>query len=113
VEMKITITSLRLKSIWHFFKFSLLGMRVLGHLKDSKRVKQRTVGFWRIHYTMTLWNNEEEMREFARTSHHLAGVKRSREIADEIRILTYSGDRLPAWKEAITLLKSKGRLIKY
>ena len=111
--MKITITSLKLKSIWHFFKFSLLGMKVLGQLKDSKRVKQRTVGFWRMHYTMTLWNNEQEMREFARTSHHLTGMQRSREIADEIRIYTYDGDELPGWKEAIALLHSNGRIIKY
>lgn len=111
--MKITITSLRLKSIWHFFKFSLLGMRVLEQLKHSKRIKQRTVGFWRVHYTMTLWNDEQEMRDFARQSHHLASMKRSREVADEIRILTYDGDRLPTWKEAISLLRSKGRIINY
>jgi hypothetical protein len=54
---------------------------------------------------MTLWNSEEELRDFARSGAHLAAMQQSRRIAKEIRTLTMDAAELPPWKEAMKLLE--------
>lgn len=66
-----------------------------------------------MHYTMTLWKDEHEMKNFSKASHHLTAMKDSKNIAKEIRILTYDGEKLPSWKEAKQLLKTKAKVYQY
>jgi hypothetical protein len=61
---------------------------------------------------MTLWSNEQEMREFASSGAHLEAMKTSKEIAKEIRSITIDAEQLPDWKTAIELL-SNGKVIRY
>ncbi len=61
---------------------------------------------------MTLWNSEDEIRDFMSNGAHLEAMKTSKEIAREIRSITIETDELPGWKEAFQLLK-KGKVIKY
>jgi hypothetical protein len=61
---------------------------------------------------MTLWNNENELKEFATSGAHLEAMKISKKIAKEIRTITIDADNLPNWKEAKKLLE-KGKVITY
>jgi hypothetical protein len=61
---------------------------------------------------MSLWNNEQEMRDFAMSGAHLEAMKTSKKIAKEIRTITLEAEKLPDWKTAIKLLE-KGKVIKY
>jgi hypothetical protein len=61
---------------------------------------------------MTLWNNEDELKDFARSGAHLEAMKSSKKIAKEIRTITIDADFLPNWTEAKILLK-KGNVMKY
>lgn len=54
---------------------------------------------------MTLWNNEEELKSFARSGPHLQAMKTSKQLAKEIRTITIDTETLPSWKEAMELLK--------
>jgi len=55
---------------------------------------------------MTLWNNESDLREFAKSGAHLAAMKKNRsQTAKEIRAITIETDTLPNWKEAMRLLE--------
>lgn len=61
---------------------------------------------------MTLWNNEDELKDFARSGAHLDAMKTSEKIAKEIRTITIDSDNLPDWNEAKVLLQ-KGKVINY
>jgi hypothetical protein len=112
--MFITITSLRLKSIWKFFPLSLHALKIVNQTKAEKGlVDFRKKGIGRTHYTLTAWSEEGDLKKFARTGAHLEAMKASSKIASEIRIYTFKADRIPEWKEAESLLLSKGKLFKY
>ncbi len=55
---------------------------------------------------MTLWNNDDELKAFARSGAHLDAMKMSKEIAKEIKTLTIDADKLPTWQEAQKLLET-------
>ncbi len=70
---------------------------------NCREFKKR--GIWTMHYTMTLWNNEEELKQFARSSAHLEAMKLSAQLAEEIRTFTFDAEKLPDWQTAVHLLK--------
>jgi hypothetical protein len=110
--MKVTITSIELKSPFKFFALSAQALKITKQLKASKYKAYKSKGFWTKHYTMTLWNDEEEMQEFARSGAHMEAMKISKTMAKEIRTKTIDTDKLPSWKDAIELLR-QGKAIKY
>lgn len=110
--MKATITSIELKSPFDFFSLSMHALKITGQLKDSGYVEFRKKGIWKKHYTMTLWPDENTMKNFATTGAHLDAMRNSKKIAREIRTLTIDATELPKWKEAMELLK-QGKVIVY
>jgi len=111
--MFVTITSLQLKGPLQFFRLSYIAMKIVAQLKSDPACKQyRSQGFWTLHYTMSLWEDENSLKEFAKAGAHLQGMKRSKEVASEIRTYTYSADYLPNWATAKVLLK-KGRVFTF
>jgi hypothetical protein len=111
--MKLSITSLELKNPFAFFTLSFYSMRIIGQLKKSKCVTFKTTGFWTKHYTQSLWNNEEEMKNFMRSGAHLECMKKASVFAKEIRILTIDASELINWKEAKNKLKTDAKVYSY
>jgi len=110
--MKATITSIELKGPLKFFALSAKALQIIRQLKTTNCKDFKKRGIWTTHYTMTLWNSEDELKEFARSGAHLEAMKASKVIAKEIRTVTIETDTLPEWAEAKELLK-KGTVIKY
>lgn len=111
--MYATITSIQLKGPFHFFKLSYLAMKIVNQLKGNPACKKyRSRGFWTLHYTMSLWQDEKSLKEFARNGAHLMGMKSSKSIAAEIRTYTYEADQLPDWVTARSLLK-QGKVLRF
>ena len=110
--MKVTITSIELKGPFKFFALSYRAMNILRQLKATNCRAMKKKGIWIKHYTMTLWDSEQDLKEFATSGPHLDAMKASREIAKEIRTITYDADSLPDWKTAEALLE-KGHIIRY
>mgnify|MGYP006173261427 CR=1 FL=1 len=81
--MKVTITSIELKNPLKFFSLSYRAMQVLQQLKNSPCAGVKKTGFWTKHYTMTLWENEQALKDFAKSGAHLAAMKESAKIAKE------------------------------
>jgi hypothetical protein len=102
--MKATITSIKLKTIFKFFPLSIYALNIVKQLKTTNCLDFKKQGFWTLHYTMTLWESEEQMKEFARSGAHLKAMKDSAKIAKEIRTVTIDADKLPDWKTAKQLL---------
>lgn len=111
--MKVTITSIVLKSPFKFFPFSWMAMSVFNQLKSAKYVKFKKQGFLSMHYTMTLWENEKDLKSFAMDGAHREAMKKTAKIAREIRIYTYDADSLPDWKSAKNMLLEHGRVTRY
>jgi hypothetical protein len=112
--MYITVTSIQLKRPWHFFRLSLLALRIMRQLKHEKGLlefKKRGIG--RLHYTLTAWETEADLKRFARSGAHLAAMKTSGSIASEIRTCTFTADSLPEWKDAQMRLLDEGRVLTY
>lgn len=110
--MKATITSIELKSPLHFFALSANALRIMKQLKTTNYKAFKKRGFWTKHYTMTLWHNEDDLKEFARSGAHLEAMKKSKKMAREIRTITIESDKLPDWKEALELLNT-AKAIRY
>lgn len=108
--MKATITSIELKGPLKFFALSAIALKVTKQLKATEYRAFKKRGFWTKHYTMTLWNNENDLKEFARSGAHLDAMKKSKNIAKEIRTITIDAETLPSWDEAIKLLANARRL---
>ncbi|MEP5338830.1 MAG: DUF3291 domain-containing protein [Algibacter sp.] len=110
--MKATITSIELKGPLKFFALSTKALKIVKQLKSTNYKDFKKRGVWTKHYTMTLWNNEEELKEFARSGAYLEAMKISKQIAKEIRTITIEANTLPNWKVALKLLE-EGKTIKY
>ncbi len=104
--MKATITSIKLKSWFSFFPLSMYAMQVIRQMNSSGHLDFKKTGIGKLHYTMSLWKNEEDMRNFARSGAHLQAMRNSSKIATEIRTITIDTDQLPGWSDAKSLLMS-------
>ena len=112
--MVITITSIRLKSWWHFFQLSFHGLKISRQLKQQKGfIKLKNTGFGYLHFTMSAWESEEDVKRFYREGAHLAAMKQASNIATETRTFTYQAEKLQGWKEAKQLLVEKGKVLKF
>lgn len=112
--MVVTITSLRLRSRWGFFRLSWNGLKIsLQARKSPGFVAMKNTGSGFLHYTMSLWNGEKEAKAFAHSGAHLEAMKKASSLASEIRFHTYAADSLPAWEEAKARVAEKGRVIRY
>jgi hypothetical protein len=110
--MKATITSIELKSPLKFFALSSYALKIMKQMKSSNILDYKKKGFWTKHYTMSLWKNEEEMKSFAKSGAHLDAMKKSKEIAKEIRTVTVDAEKLPDWTTALTLLEN-GKILTF
>lgn len=112
--MYITVTSLKLRSVWYFFKLSLNGMRILKQTKTEKGfIKMKNTGFGYLHYTLSAWETIEDIKRFAHQGAHKEALKQSRDLSTEIRIYTYQTDKMPDWKDAKEQLIANGKIYKY
>ncbi len=111
--MKLVITSIKLKSVGQFFAFANHARLVLKQMKNHSVKGFKKGGFWKEHFTMSLWESEEDLKAFYTSGAHLNAVKKTNKMADEVYTLIMDGSEFPNWNEAKRLLKEKGRLKKY
>lgn len=111
--MKVTITSLTLKRWYLFFPFSWAAMKVVMQIKKSPAKQFLSNGLGLTHFTLSLWENEADLKSFARSGAHLEAMKKSARFASEIRTYTYDSDKLPEWETAKRLLATEGKSIKF
>ncbi|MBL7542189.1 MAG: hypothetical protein JNL11_00150 [Bdellovibrionaceae bacterium] len=112
--MIITITSLRLRSFWGFFKLSWYGLQIsLQARKQPGFIRMKNVGFGYNHFTMSAWDSIESAQTFARSGAHLLAIKQSSQLATEVRVLTYTASQFPSWAEAKQRVQLEGRVHLY
>jgi hypothetical protein len=87
--------------------------QIMRQLKQSFCIAKKTTGFWMTHYTMSMWDNDESIKNFARSGAHLSAMKISSRLSTEIRTLMIEAETFPDWREAKQLLKQKGKVLRY
>ena len=107
--MIVSITSIELKGLFKFFALSHKAMYIRKQLRKSDCVSLKTKGLGKKHYTISMWNNEKDMKEFAHSGAHLEAMKTAQTIAKQIRVITYEVNELPDWENAQILLKNDSR----
>ena len=112
IFMIATITSIALKSPFNYFVLSFRAWKIMKQLKTANHIDFRKRGVWTKHYTMTLWQSENEMKKFAKSGDHKEATHNSRRIAKEIRTITIDAKELPSWPIAKQLL-AKGKVITF
>ncbi len=112
--MVVTITSLRLKSLFGFFRLSLNGLKISLQAKGHPGfIKMKNAGFGYLHFTLSVWEDQKYLKQFSRSGAHLEAIKQAGALAREIRIYTFESDVVPDWKEARTLIEKNGKVIPY
>lgn len=111
--MIATITYLELKSPFKFFALSRKALDIVNQVKKTNAIAYKSTGFWTKHYTMTLWQNHQEMREFAMSGAHKESMKHSAKIAKEIRTYTFETESLPSWSKAKSLIMAEGKVLNF
>lgn len=113
--MTLTITYIRLRSLWGFFRLSWFGLKISQQAKSNKGfVNMKNTGFGYHHYTLSVWETEADMKAFAYSEGtHKEAMKESKEISTEIRTYTYIGEQIPTWKEAKILVAEKGKTLRF
>ena len=113
-NMFVTVTSLKLRKLWGFFRMSYLSMHVVRQTKQQKGfVSMQHTGFGYLHFTLSAWESEEDIKNFARSGAHLAAMKVSRSLSSEIRIYTFQAEEIPNWKDAKQLLFERGKILSF
>lgn len=112
--MVITVTSLKLRRLWGYFKMTYLSMHIVRQTRTQPGfVAMKHTGFGYLHFTLSVWESAEDARRFAHSGAHKEAMKSSRQLSSEIRIYTYQGDHLPSWKEAKRLLLANGKCFSF
>jgi len=114
IIMVITVTYIKLRSPWKFFRLSLFGFKVQKQLKSEKGfIKLKNTGFGKDHYTLTAWESEGDLKRFSKSGEHAIAMRSSKELSTEIRIYTYNADSLPGWKDAKHLVFKHGKILNF
>ena len=112
--MIVTITSLRLKRFWGFFKLSWYGFKINKQARREKGfVKMKNTGFGKLHYTISQWQSEDDLKRFARSGAHLKAMKESSQLASEIITYSFPSENFPSWGDAKVRLQENGKRLEF
>lgn len=109
-------TRLRLRSALHLPAFLWGSLRSMRQARSApgfirgRVANDRDLAFW----TLTVWENEETMRDYRNREPHRSAMARSGKMCDELVTAHWAqeGDALPGWDVVVARLKAEGRFLK-
>jgi hypothetical protein len=112
----VSLTRLRVRSIWFLPLFGLHTLRALRQVKRAPGflrgglLPDRRWTFW----TLTGWDNQESMRAYMISGSHKAAIPHLLHRCDEASVTHWSQEEttLPTWIEAYTRMVETGRASK-
>ncbi len=99
--MIVSITKIELISYSRLIDFFKFNGKIIKELKQSKCKKYKITGNWnlKVWYTMTLWVNENDIKDFYRNGTHLEAMKQSKTFSSKIQSDRINNEDLMSWKE--------------
>ncbi|UXX77767.1 hypothetical protein N7E81_10335 [Reichenbachiella carrageenanivorans] len=109
--MYVSITRLKLKSIWLLPKFAKQSGRVAKQAQDSPGyIKVKLSNRWfRYFYTLTLWRSRADMQQFVIHGDHKVAMQEWSKFATEVKALGYETEAAPKWKEVRKRIATEGK----
>jgi len=100
--MILSITKIELNSYSKLIAFFKFNGQIIKELQQTQCKKHKVTGSWnlKVWYTMTLWENENEINEFYRNGTHLEAMKQSKKFSSKIQSHRIQKEDLLGWKEA-------------
>ena len=100
--MIVSITKIELISYSRLIDFFKFNGKIIKELKQSKCKKYKITGNWnlKVWYTMTLWENENDIKDFYHNGTHLEAMKQSKTFSSKIQSNRIISEDLMSWKEA-------------
>lgn len=100
--MIVSITKIELISYSKLIAFFKFNGQIINELKLSKNKNYKITGSWNLRdwYTMTLWENENDINDFYRKGTHLEAMKQSKTFSSKIQSRRIHKENLISWKEA-------------
>ena len=107
--MIVSITKIELNSYSKLLAFLKFNGQIIKELKQSKCIKYKLTPNWnlKIWYTMTLWENVNQINEFYQNGTHLEAMKHSKRFSSNIHSLRIHTEDLTSWKEAKLKFENK------
>jgi len=107
----ISVTGLRLKSLWYypmFLKYALPSVRQAKAAQGN--VETRTTVRQGVQHTLTAWDDKNSMLRYMRTGAHAKAMKVSNEMSvpGGTKVYGYESDVIPSWNEALDLWEKHG-----
>ncbi|MDN3676897.1 hypothetical protein QWY90_06195 [Flavobacterium paronense] len=100
--MILSITKIELNSYTKLIPFFKFNSQIIAELKQSKCIKYKIGGSWnlKVWYTMTLWEEENDINAFYRNGTHLEAMKQAQSFSSKIQAIRIQKEDLIGWKEA-------------
>lgn len=100
--MIVSITKIELLSYSKLLAFFKFNRQIIKDLQQTNCKKYKVTGNWNLKtwYTMTLWENENDINDFYRNGTHLEAMKQSKTFSSKIESKRKSHYQLMNWKEA-------------
>lgn len=99
--MIVSITKIELTAYSKLIAFIQLNQQIIDQLKQSTCKKFKLSCNWnlKVWYTMTLWENEQEINDFYRHGIHLTAMKQASLFSSHTKSLRIQHHDLKPWKE--------------
>ena len=109
----VSVTRLRIRSVWFMPRFALDALSSLRQCKQAggflngSLLPDRKLTFW----TMTLWRDQAAMRAYMAGGAHLEAMPKLLDWCDEASVAHWIQDDLtpPSWEEAAQRMRTQGR----
>ncbi|HOS49199.1 MAG TPA: hypothetical protein PLG57_11210 [Bacteroidia bacterium] len=107
--MPVSITKIELNSYTKLPSFLKMNGNIFQQLKKSSCIKYKAIGSWNLKtwYTMSVWNNDEDINQFYRNGIHLEAMKSAKNFSSNISSIRIEEKEYIEWKLAKELLKKK------
>jgi hypothetical protein len=106
--MIVSVTRIELISYSKLIAFFKFNGQIIKELQKTPCKKYQVTGSWnlKVWYTMTLWENEEDINDFYRNGTHLEAMKQSKRFSSKIQSHRIQKEDVMDWKEAKKLFGS-------
>ena len=112
----VSITRLRVRSIWYLPLFLLHAMRTSAQAQKAEGVLGAQTRFEKnnVVWTKTVWQDEALMKKYRGSGAHQAAMRLLSEMCSEASVTRWTQDTadLPTWEEAHRRMLTEGRLSK-
>ncbi len=105
----VSITGLKLKSIFHWPQFAWLAIRSMNQAKQAKgniTAQARSVNG--IQHTLSVWQSKAHMLAYLKAGAHLQAMKNFRHMAGG-STYGYDASTAPSWEEALEIWRKYGK----